>query len=98
MAAKGYPGSYQKGTVIRGLDQVKTAKVRRLPGLTRALNQSGGAGPWVRARVKPGEGGHCTWGKGQIQTCGLITLAPVTMLHVLGPFGEPTTAGGCAPP
>jgi phosphoribosylamine--glycine ligase len=27
MAAKGYPGEYKKGTVIRGLDKVKTAKV-----------------------------------------------------------------------
>lgn len=27
MAAKGYPGSYQKGSVIRNLDQVSTAKV-----------------------------------------------------------------------
>ncbi len=27
MAAKGYPGSYQKGTVIRNLDKVTTAKV-----------------------------------------------------------------------
>ena len=27
MAAKGYPGSYQKGTVISNLDRVTTAKV-----------------------------------------------------------------------
>lgn len=27
MAAKGYPGSYQKGSIIRNLDQVSTAKV-----------------------------------------------------------------------
>ena len=27
MAAKGYPGSYQKGSIIRNLDQVRTAKV-----------------------------------------------------------------------
>lgn len=27
MAAKGYPGAYKKGTVIRGLEKVKTAKV-----------------------------------------------------------------------
>lgn len=27
MAAKGYPGSYQKGTIIHNLDQVATAKV-----------------------------------------------------------------------
>ena len=26
MAAKGYPGSYQKGSIIRNLDQVSTAK------------------------------------------------------------------------
>ena len=28
MAAAGYPGSYKKGSVIRGLDSVSTAKVR----------------------------------------------------------------------
>jgi len=28
MAANGYPGAYKKGTVIRGLEKVKTAKVR----------------------------------------------------------------------
>ena len=28
MAAEGYPGSYKKGSVIRGLDNVTTAKVR----------------------------------------------------------------------
>lgn len=28
MAAKGYPGAYKKGTVIRGLDHVTNAKVR----------------------------------------------------------------------
>ena len=27
MAAKGYPGNYQKGTIINGLDRVSTAKV-----------------------------------------------------------------------
>lgn len=27
MAAKGYPGSYKKGSIIRGLDRVSTAKV-----------------------------------------------------------------------
>lgn len=27
MAAKGYPGSYQKGTVIASLEKVSTAKV-----------------------------------------------------------------------
>lgn len=27
MAANGYPGSYKKGTVIRNLDKVTTAKV-----------------------------------------------------------------------
>ena len=27
MAAKGYPGSYKKGSVIRDLDKVSTAKV-----------------------------------------------------------------------
>lgn len=27
MAAKGYPGSYQKGSIIQGLDKVSTAKV-----------------------------------------------------------------------
>ena len=30
MAAKGYPGTYQKGSVIRNLDQVSTAKASRL--------------------------------------------------------------------
>jgi phosphoribosylamine-glycine ligase len=27
LAARGYPGSYQKGSVIRGLEHVSTAKV-----------------------------------------------------------------------
>ncbi len=27
MAAKGYPGSYEKGSIIQGLDKVSTAKV-----------------------------------------------------------------------
>jgi hypothetical protein len=35
MAANGYPGSYQKGSVIRGLDDVKTAKVRKGGGAGR---------------------------------------------------------------
>lgn len=31
LAAKGYPGSYTKGTLIRNLDSVKDAKVCCLP-------------------------------------------------------------------
>ena len=31
LAARGYPGSYQKGSVIRGLAHVSTAKVLQLP-------------------------------------------------------------------
>jgi len=33
IAAKGYPGTYPKGSVIRGVDSVTGAKVRMGPGL-----------------------------------------------------------------
>ena len=45
MAAKGYPGSYQKGSVIRNLDQVSTAKVGCMPLRTRTTRSGTVAWP-----------------------------------------------------
>lgn len=42
MAAKGYPGSYSKGSVIRGLDKVATAKVRACVLCACAWGSGGG--------------------------------------------------------
>ena len=41
LAAKGYPGDYTKGTVIRGLEGVTGAKVGRIRGRSGGADQEG---------------------------------------------------------
>ncbi len=87
MAAKGYPGSYPRGSVIRGLERVKTAKVRMRRG---GSAYPAGVGPcWgsccmARPRVlrtwdvrhvdQPQSGQRMSWGP---PVCGATALAPI---------------------